>query len=320
MAKYIGRRLLVAIPLLLVITIIVFLLMNAAPYDAIDAMTTPKMSEETIAAIKAKYGYDQPVYIQYLNWLGGLFTGNLGYSIVNKQSIAEQLAARIPNTILLVLPSYLVAYVTAIVLGLVAGTHRGSKLDHAIDGIASVLIAVPSFWLAMLLIFVFGYLLRALPIVGMQTVGDGSFLDVLRHYILPFVTLTIAFLPDNLRYVRSSAITQSNQDYVMVQKAFGASRTQIMFKHIVRNVLGPVLTRLGMALPMLVTGAIITETIFSWPGVGPYFMTAIKGMDYPIVMAILIMSSTLVILGNLLADILNALADPRIRAGQGGAQ
>lgn len=315
MAKYIARRLLVAIPLLLVITIIVFLLMRAAPYDAIDAMTNPRMSAETIAAIKAKYGYDQPAYIQYFSWLGGIFQGDFGYSIVTKQSISDQLAVRIPNTILLVLPAYLTAYITAIVLGLVAGSHRGGKADHVIDGIASVLIAVPSFWLAMLLIFVFGYLLRALPIVGMSTVGDGSFVDVLRHYILPYVTLTIAFLPDNVRYVRSSTITQMTQDYVMVQEAFGAKRVELMFRHVCRNVLGPVLTRLGMALPILVTGAIITETIFSWPGVGPYFMTAIKGMDYPVVMAVLILSSTLVILGNLLADILNALADPRIRQG-----
>lgn len=315
MAKYIARRLLVAIPLLLVITIIVFLLMRAAPYDAIDAMTNPRMSAETIAAIKAKYGYDQPVYVQYFSWLTGILHGDFGFSIVTKQSISEQLVVRIPNTILLVLPAYLTAYVTAIILGLVAGSHRGGRADHIIDGIASVLIAVPSFWLAMLLIFVFGYLLRWLPIVGMSTVGDGSFVDVLRHYILPYITLTIAFLPDNVRYVRSSTITQMTQDYVMVQQAFGARRAELMFRHVVRNVLGPILTRLGMALPILVTGAIITETIFSWPGVGPYFMTAIKGMDYPVVMAVLILSSTLVILGNLLADILNALADPRIRQG-----
>lgn len=318
MAKYILRRLLVAIPLLLVISVIVFLLMRAAPYDAVDAMTNPRMSQETIDAIRARYGYDQPAIIQYFSWLTGILTqGDFGYSILTKSSISEQLMSRLPATIMLVLPSYLVAYITAIVLGLFAGSHKGGRVDHIIDGIASVLIAVPTFWLAMLLIFVFGYLLRWLPIVGMQTVGDGSFIDVLRHFIMPFVTLTIAFLPDNLRYVRSSTITQTSQDYVMVQQAFGARRTEIMFKHICRNVLGPVLTRLGMALPMLVTGAIITETIFSWPGVGPYFMTAIKGLDYPVVMAVMLLSSTLVILGNLLADILNALADPRVRQGVG---
>ncbi len=318
MAKYIARRLLVAIPLLLLITVIVFSLMHAAPYDPIDAMTNPKMSDETVAAIRAQYGYDQPVWVQYFRWLQGILQGNFGYSVITKQSIAEQLAVRLPNTVLLVLPSYLVAYVLAIVLGLAAGTNRGGLLDRIVDGIASVLIAVPPFWFAMLLIFVFGYQLRMFPFVGMMTVGDGSTSDVLAHYVLPFTTLTVSFLPDNLRYVRSSAITQMSQDYVMVQEAFGASPAQIMFGHICRNVLGPVLTRLGMALPMLVTGAIITETIFSWPGVGPYFMTAIKSMDYPIVMAILLLSATLVILGNLLADVLNALADPRIREGVTG--
>jgi peptide/nickel transport system permease protein len=315
LAKYIARRLLVAIPLLLVITVLVFMLMKLAPYDVVDTMIDPKMSAETIAAIRAKYGLDQPVYRQYLSWLGGILQGDFGYSIATKQAISQQLSVRIPATIMLVLPSYLVSYVLAIVLGLVAGSHHNSHADHVIDGIASVLIAVPTFWLAMLLIFIFGYTLRVLPISGMSTVGDGSAGDIAVHYVLPFVTLVIAFLPDNLRYVRSSTITQMSQDYVTVQDSFGASRSEILFKHVCRNILGPILTKLGMALPMLVTGAVITESIFSWPGVGPYFMTAIKSMDYPVVMAILILSSTLVILGNLLADILNALADPRIREG-----
>ena len=255
--------------------------------------------------------------MQYIKWLQNLVTGNWGYSITTKAAVADQLAARIPNTIMLVLPAYLFAYALAIVLGLVAGAHRGSRLDRCIDAIASVGIAVPSFWFAMLLIFVFGYLLKWLPILGMQTIGDGSALDIARHYIMPFVTLTVAFLPDNLRYVRSSTITQSTQDYVMVQRAFGASDAEVMFKHICRNVLIPVITRLGMAMPLLVTGAIITETIFSWPGVGPYFITAIKAMDYPVVMSILVLSSTLVILGNLLADVLCCIVDPRMRQGGG---
>ena len=130
---------------------------------------------------------------------------------------------------------------------------------------------------------------------------------------MPYVVLTLAFIPDNVRYVRSSTITQYSEDYVMVQKAFGASRTEIMFKHVCKNVLLPVITKLGMALPTLVTSAVITETVFSWPGIGPYFIKAVQGMDYPIVMIILILSSTLVVLGNLLSDILYCVTDPRIR-------
>lgn len=314
MAKYISKRILTAIPMVLIITILCFTLMHFAPYDAIDSMTTPKMSQETIELIKAKYGYDQPLFVQYFRWLGGLIYGNFGYSIVTKQSISTDLAVRIPNTIKLVLPAYLTAYILSIVLGLFAGSRKNKAADKIIDGISSIGIAVPSFWLAMLLIFVFGYKLRLLPIVGMHTVGmEHSVIDFLKHYCMPFLTLTLAFLPSNLKFVRSSTITQFSEDYVMVQKAFGASKTEIMFKHVCKNVLLPIITRLGMAIPLLVTGSIITETVFGWPGIGPYFIKAIQGMDYPIVMVILVMSSTLVIIGNLLSDILYCITDPRIR-------
>lgn len=231
--------------------------MHFAPYDAIDAMTTPRMSQETIELIKAKYGYDKPLFIQYFSWLNGILNGNFGYSIA---------------------------------------------------------IAVPSFWFSMLLIFILGYKLKLLPIVGMHSVGkEASVVDFLRHYIMPFTTLVFSFLPANLKFVRSSTVTQFSEDYVLVQRAFGASKGEIMFKHVCKNVLLPIITRLGLALQLLVTGAIITETVFGWPGIGPYFIKAIQGMDYPIVMIILVLSSTLVILGNLLSDILYCITDPRIR-------
>lgn len=314
MAKYIIKRILAAIPMVLIITVICFALMNLAPYDAIDAMTTPNMSPETVALIKAKYGYDQPVYIQYIRWLDGLINGNFGYSIVTHQSISADLAIRIPNTIKLILPAYLLAYVFAIILGLVAGSHKNKWADKLIDGLCSIGIALPTFWVSMLLMYFLGYKLNILPIVGMHTIGqENSMIDYLRHFLMPFIALFLSFLPDATRYVRSSTITQYSEDYVMVQQAFGASKTEIMFKHVCKNVLLPIITKLGMALPMLVTGAIITETIFGWPGVGPYFVKAIQGMDYPIVMVILVLSSTLVILGNLLSDILYCLTDPRIK-------
>ena len=154
----------------------------------------------------------------------------------------------------------------------------------------------------------------ALPILGMHNIGsESSGIDFLRHFIMPFAVLTFAFVPDQTRYVRSSTIGQLSQDYVMLQDAFGASRFEILFKHVLKNVVLPIITKMGMALPMLVTGAVITETVFGWPGVGPYFVTAIKGLDYPVIMAILLLSSTLVILGNLLSDILYCITDPRIK-------
>lgn len=313
MLKYIFKRIINAIPLLLIITMICFTLISLAPYDAIDAMTTPKMSPELVELIRQKYGYDKPLYIRYVRWLGGLINGNFGYSIVNGTSIFNDLISRIPNTIKLVLPSYVTAYILAIILGLIAGANRGKKADTLIDGFASVGLAVPTFWIAMLLIYVFGYKLRVLPLLGMNTIGSNDLVDYLKHFVMPYVVLTFAFLPGNIRYVRSSTITEFSQDYVMVQRAFGAKKSEIIFKHVSKNVLLPIVTRLGMALPTLVTGAVITETVFSWPGIGPYFVKAVQGMDYPVIMVILVLSSTLVIVGNLLSDVLYCVVDPRIR-------
>jgi ABC-type dipeptide/oligopeptide/nickel transport systems, permease components len=312
MFLYIGKRVLKAVPLLLVITVLCFALINLAPYDAVDAMTNPKMSPDTVALIREKYGFDQPVYVRYVRWLGGMVTGNFGYSIINKTSIAGELAVRIPNTIKLVLPAYVTAYLLAILLGLLAGSHKNKLPDTIIDGASSVGIAMPSFWIAMLLIFLFGYRLRVLPILGMHRVGQTDFPDFLQHFIMPYTVLTLGFLPDTTRYVRSSTITEYAEEYVTVQRAFGASDGEILTHHVLKNVLFPVITKLGMALPTLVTGAVITESVFSWPGIGPYFIKAVQGMDYPVIMTILVLSSALVILGNLLSDILYCIVDPRI--------
>lgn len=313
-AKYIFKRIIQAIPLLLIITIICFTLIKLAPYNAIDAMTTPKMPEETVNLIKAKYGFDKPAYVQYFLWLKGVIRGDFGYSIVTHESIANDLTARIPATIMLVLPAYMIALIVSIVLGLIAGANKNKLIDKIIDGFCSIGIAVPSFWFAMIIIFIFGYKLDLLPILGMNTIGvENSFSDFLIHFIMPCCVLVMAFLPELIRYVRSSTIGQTSEGYVMVQNAFGSTKREILFRHICKNVLLPIITKIGMALPMLVTGAMITETVFGWPGVGPYFVKAVQGLDYPVIMAILVISSSLVIVGNLLSDILYCLIDPRIK-------
>ncbi|MGV8980569.1 ABC transporter permease [Clostridium sp.] len=314
MKKYILKRIIQAIPMIIIVSMLCFALIQLAPYNAVDALVTPRMSQTTVNLIKAKYGLDKPAYIQYFYWLSGIIHGQFGYSIVTHQSISTELIARIPATIIVALPAYICSVMLAIVFGLIAGAHKDKWQDKIIDGLCSIGIAIPSFWLAMILIFIFGYKLMALPILGMHNIGsESSGIDFLRHYIMPFTVLTLAFVPDQTRYVRSSTIGQLSQDYVMLQDAFGASRFEILFKHVLKNVVLPIITKMGMALPMLVTGAVITETVFGWPGVGPYFVTAIKGLDYPVIMAILLLSSTLVILGNLLSDILYCITDPRIK-------
>ena len=312
--RYTAKRILQAVPLLLLISILCFLLMKIAPYDAIDAITTPNMSEETVAMLKEKNGLNEPVHIQYIYWLRGILQGELGYSIVTHESIANDLMERIPNTIFLVLPAYTLALVLSLILGSIAGYKKGRLADKVIDGICSIGIAIPSFWLAMVVIYVFGYMLDLFPILGMTTAGvEESLADKLHHLVLPGFVLMIAFLPELTRYVRSSTIGQLSQDYVAVQRAYGESDITIVFRHVLRNVLLPIVTIAGMSLPILVTGAIVTETVFGWPGIGPYFVKAIQGFDYPVVMAVMLISAALVIIGNLLADLLYVLIDPRIK-------
>jgi peptide/nickel transport system permease protein len=315
MLKYIGKRILQAIPLLIIITFICFLLINLAPYDAIDAVTTPEMSREEVEAKREAYGLNDPVLVQYGRWLGNIVKGEFGYSLLSHTSIKYDLMIRIPSTIKLVLPSYLTAYLLAIVLGLIAGSHRNKWQDKLIDGFCSVGLSMPTFWFAMIVMYFLGYKLNLFPLLGMHTIGlEDSFVDFLRHFAMPYIVLVVGFLPDLTRYVRCSTISQFKEDYVMVQQAFGAKKMEILFRHVSKNVLIPLLTKLGMALPVLVTGAVITETIFSWPGIGSYFVKAISAMDYPIIMSVLVLSGTLVILGNLLSDILCCLTDPRIKS------
>ncbi|MCH4169227.1 MAG: ABC transporter permease [Streptococcaceae bacterium] len=316
MASYILKRVLQAIPLLLLISFIVFSLIHLAPYDVIDSITTPNMSSEQVELLRARYGLNDPFFVQYFKWLSQILHGDFGYSLVNQRSITSELLVKIPNTIRLVLPAYITALLLAIILGLVAAANKGKLLDRLVDGIASIGIAVPTFWFAMILIYYFGYRLNLFPIIGMHTVGkENDFNDFIAHFILPYITLTVAFFPELTRYIRASANEQITEDYVSVQTAFQASRWQIFSRHISRNILIPIVTQIGLALPMLVTGAIITESIFGWPGVGPYLMSATKSLDYPVIMALLLLSATLVIFGNLLSDILYSVVDPRIRRG-----
>ena len=316
MIRYILKRILQAVPLLLVISFIVFTLIHLAPYDAIDAQITSNMSQEEINILREQSGLNKPFLIQYVDWLGQILSGNFGHSLVTHNSVGEEILAKIPNTISLVLPAYITALIIAIVLGLLAAANKGKWQDKFIDAVASLGIATPSFWIAMIFIYVLGYQLNLFPIIGMHTIGkEDDFSDFLSHFIMPYLTLTIVFFAELTRYVRSSALSQTNEEYVVVQQAFQATKTQIFTRHIIKNVLIPVITQVGMSLPMLVTGAIITETVFSWPGIGPYITQATRALDYPIIMAVMLLSATLVIVGNLISDILYSIVDPRIRRG-----
>ena len=314
MFKYTLKRLLQAIPLIIAITFIVFTLIYISPFDAIDAITTPNMTDAQIEIIRERNGLNEPFLIQYFYWLKQILTGNFGMSLITQREIGQQLAMRIPNTLILMVPAYTIASFLAYRLGLYAGAHKNHLGDKVVDFLASLGIAVPPFWLGLLVIYFLSMKWPLFPTTGMYSIGaEGQFLNLLYHLILPLGVLIFAITPSLTRYVRSSALSQVDENYITVQKSLGASQSEIFNRHVSRNVLLPLITLLGQSLPSLVTGAIITESIFQWPGVGAYFVEATKKLDYPVIMAVLLITATLTILGNLLADILYKRVDPRIQ-------
>ena len=313
MRQLIVRRLLQTIPLLFFVSIACFALIKIAPGDPVLSFVTPNMHAEDIERVRHNLGLDKPAYVQYFLWLKELLQGNLGYSLVNHQPVLDQIIARLPATAGLMGSAIVVAVLLAIPLGLIAGANRGRWLDKLINMFSYIGISVPLFWMAILLIYLFAIYLHWLPSMGMRSIGVNSFVDVLKHGILPGSVLAFGFLSTFVRYIRSSTIGQFKEDYVQIQYAFGSSKKTVVFRHVLKHVLLPIISLLGMSLADLVTGAIVTETVFSWPGIGSLGMTAVKGMDYPVIMGITLFSALLLIIGNLIADILYGIADPRIK-------
>ncbi len=315
MTKYIVKRCLQAIPVIILITIICFALMNMAPYDAVDAVAEARnLTREQTEQLRQSYGLDQPVYVQYVRWVQNLCRGELGVSLTNKSDIMLDLRDRLPATLRLAVPAYLTAVILAVILGLTAGNFKNKWPDKLIDGLCSIGIATPTFWFALLVMYFLGYRLDLFPLMGMYTIGgDRSFTDFLQHFFMPYLVLTVGYLPSLTRYIRSSTIGQIGEDYVTVQLAYGSRKSQILFRHVLKNVSLPLIAKMAVDIPLIITGAVVTETIFSWPGIGTYFTKAVQALDYPVVMIILVMTSVLTILGNLLADIMYCVIDPRIK-------
>jgi peptide/nickel transport system permease protein len=313
MRRLIFRRLLQTLPLLFFVSIACFVMVKAAPGDPVLSFVTPNMHAEDIERIRHNLGLDKPAYVQYFLWLKECLTGNLGYSLINHKPVLDQILERLPATAGLMGAAIGLAVLIAIPLGLLAGANRSKLVDKLVNLLAYIGVSIPLFWLAILLMYFFSIKLHWLPSMGMRTIGTDSAFDVLLHAILPCSVLTIGFLAVYVRYIRSSTISQLKEDYVQIQYAFGSAKRTILFRHVLKHVLLPVITLLGMSMGDLVAGAIVTETVFSWPGIGSLGMTAVRGMDYPVIMGITLFSSVMLILGNLLADILYSFADPRIK-------
>nr|WP_212382172.1 ABC transporter permease [Alkaliphilus sp. B6464] len=299
--------------MLIVISIVSFSLIKLAPGDPVQSFITPAMSDNDILRIRQNLGLDRPVYIQYIQWLKNVITGNLGYSLINHRPVLNQILERIPATLGLMGSSLLLSILVGIPLGLISAANKNKWIDNISAIFSYVGISIPSFWFAMILIYTFSLKLNLLPSIGMRTVGIDTTWDLIKHGIMPTIVLSLQNIAVITRYIRSSTISQLKEDYVMVEYASGASKAEVLYKYVLKNSILPVITIVGMSLPSLVSGAFITETVFGWPGMGQLGINSIFSFDYPVIMAITMFSSLLLIIGNLLSDILYGIADPRIK-------
>ncbi len=322
MTRYIIRRLIQMIPLLFVISVLSFLVMHLAPGDATAFYLDPSKAGGDIAAemarLRQQLGLDDPLYLQYAKWLGNTVRGNWGYSLVSHKSVQGEIGERLPNTLLLGSAALLMALVVSVPVGILSAIKKYTIFDYTITFLAFIGISVPSFWFALLLMQVFANQLHVLPAVGMHSVreqltGLDAAIDVLRHLILPATVLSMQSMASWTRYQRSSLLEVVGMDYIRTARAKGLRERSVIVGHALKNSLIPMITLLGMSLPHLVGGAFITETVFGWPGMGRLGVGAIINRDYPVVMGVTMISSLVVVMGNFLADLAYAWADPRIR-------
>ena len=290
-------------------------IIDRAPGDISSMYLTPDMTETERQLITEKLGLDKSMPEQYWGWLTEALQGNFGVSLSYNTPVAPMLLRRLPSTILLMGVSLLVSLALAIPLGLIAGYKKNTWADNLISSFAYFGMSIPSFYFGMLMIILFTATLHWLPSSGMHSVGVDTPLDTLQHMIMPVLTMALGTMASKIRYVRANTIGQLSEEYVLASKAKGCTPAQILRKHVLKNTLLPIITILGMNMASLVCGSFIIESVFGWPGVGSFAMEAIGKRDYPVIMAYIMLSGFILVVGNFVADILYSFADPRIKRG-----
>ena len=303
MGKYVRKRLLQAIPVVFGITILTFFIMKMAPGGPLGGMLSPRSSPEALLRAQEKLGLNQPIIVQYWNWLKELLQGNFGYSTYNGQDVLQMILERLPATLLLTVTSFLLSYVIGVPLGVYSATHKYSKGDYGLTVFSFNGISVPSFFFGMGLIYIF----------ALQGTGWALFFHRMKYLIMPAMVMSLSSLATVMRFVRSSMIETLSQDYIRTARAKGLAEKAVIYKHALKNSLIPVVTIFGASIPNLFGGAYITEKVFRWPGMGLLGVDAINNRDYQVLMGLTLFTAMLVLLGNLLADILYSVVDPRIR-------
>lgn len=314
MTTYIIRRIIMTIPLLIGISIVSFAIVQLAPGEPGAMMLDPEISPEDRERYLEYYGLNDPLPVQYVRWLGEILRGNLGYSLISEgMPVSEMILTRLPNTLLLMVSSSILAMIIAIPIGIYSATRPYTLTDYFFTTASFVGVAIPNFWFGLVLIMFLAAQLGWFPSGGAQTLhAPFNIWDRLHHLFLPAIVLATADTASLTRYTRSSMIEVLDQDYIRTARSKGFSRPKVVLKHGVRNGLIPVLTLIGLMIPSFIGGAVVTEKIFNWPGIGLLFIDATFQRDYPVIMALTMISAVLVVIGNLIADILYAIFDPRI--------
>ena len=314
MKRYVIRRLAVAIPTFIGITLLAFLVLNLAPGSPLDAMLAdPRIAAEELERRRAAMGLDRPVLVQYFSWLGQLVRGNFGFSYSTQRPVTAMILERLPATMLLSASALTLALLVALPLGIYSARHVNSRKDYLAGGISLLMMATPNFFAALILIYVFAIALKVLPSGGMYSSSSVHTLpDLLRHMVMPMLVLSFQQIGGLTRHMRSSMLEVMQQDYVRTARAKGLPWRKVIDRHCLRNALTPIVTVVGMSIPSFVGGAVITEQVFGWPGIGTLMVTAINARDYPVIMGVTVFIAVAVLLANLLTDLAYGLIDPRI--------
>ncbi|MBX9748570.1 MAG: ABC transporter permease [Roseococcus sp.] len=315
MIGFILRRLLQAVPLVIGVSLIAFALMHLAPGGPLAVYTlNPTIQAQDVERIKIILGLDQPLHIQYWKWATGMLTGHWGFSFFGGRPVLDIILERFPATLILMGSALSVAIILGLGVGILGAVKRYSIFDTLATSGALVALSFPTFWFGLMAIFIFAINLRWLPSGGMYEFGEeGNIFSLLRHLVLPTLVLALVITATWSRYTRSAFLEVMNQDFMRTARAKGEPQSARLFRHAFPNAAKPLIALLGVELPFLFSGALVTETIFGWPGMGRLFVDSLNMKEYPILMGLMMFTALFVIIGNLLADIAIAAMDPRVR-------
>ena len=317
MVSFIVRRIAILVPMAFTISALIFFASRLSPIDPINAMIPPDMASDSanLNQLREELGLNDHIVLQYFTWLKNIATGDFGYSLQSGQQISEILALRMPATLELVLSALILSTILALSLGLFAGAKKGGIADKLSRVLGVIGIAIPDFFIGLVLLNIFAFRVEWLPTGNRVAPGQVTLWDRLPNLILPVATLTIAMLAVLIRYTRNSVLDTLNRDFVKTARSKGVPEWRVLYSHVFRNSLGPVMVLLAFRLPLLVGGSILVETVFQWPGIGTTIIAAVTASDYPVIMVVSMLIAMVILVASFLVDIVKSILDPRVRLG-----